>query len=907
MRKPWWLFVAACLFLASTSRAQVSVLEEGFGPARNGANLNETKLTTSNVNTSGFGLIMSLPVSGEIYAQPLVVSGVTINGTQRNALYVATMNDVVYCFDADTGAALWSVTLGTPVPTPTGNINGSIGIESTPYVNASTQTMYLVTDTVEQGNPTFRIHMLDITTGADKVPSVVIAGSVSGTGAANVSGTITFNASIENQRPGLAFANNMVFISFASYGDSGPYHGFLFAYNAQTLAQTGMFCDTPNGDSAGIWMSGRAPAVDSSGNVYLITGNGDWDGGSNFGESFLKFSTAAGAFQLSSYFTPSNWSDLNANDADMGSSGAMLIGNYVVGGGKLSVIYLLNQSDLGEEVQGDTQVPQYFTNSGGGYILSNPAFNPQSGLYYVWTGGGRNLNAYQFNSSTNLFNTSPAFSSTVLSQTGSQGGALSISANGSTAGTAIVWANIPAAASKAATDGVPGVVYAFDASTLTELWDSNQNSARDSIGNWSKFRPPVVANGKVYVGSASGYLAVYGLLPASQLSSSTTFTGTDTTTQGNWGSAYGADGYVTPTTTNTPSYAVFSVKNASVWTWASSTSDPRAVSGQANCWYSTTPAMSFDINLTDGNSHQIALYLLDWDSKGRSESISVADAATGTVLNSVSASNFANGVYYRWNVSGHVVVTVTLAGGPNAVVSGVFFGGTPAPTGTVSFVKSDTTTQGNWSASYGADGYSIATAAQSVPSYAVLTPQNEGTWTWATGSSDPRALQTSSGGVAAAWYNTPSFSFNLQLSGGAHQVALYALDWDNLGRAETVTISDATTGNLLDTEKLAGFSGGVYLVWSISGHVLITVTNTSGPNGVISGVFFGAGTSSASGGSGSGSGNLTGATILVQLPSGVTAALPGSLTIAPNQSQQITVTITNATTNAVAVTTSTQQ
>jgi len=906
MRKPWWLFVAACLSMASASRAQVNILEEGFGPARNTANLNETTLNTSNVNSAGFGLVMALPVSGEIYAQPLVVSGVTINGKTRNAVYVATMNDVVYCFDADTGASLWSVTLGTPVPSPTGNINGTLGIESTPYINLSTQTIYLVTDTLEQENPTFRIHMLDITTGADKVPSVVIAGAVQGTGAANVNGTITFNAAIENQRAGLAFANNMIFVAFTSYGDSGPYHGFLFAYDAQTLSQAGIFCDSPNGASAGIWMSGRAPAVDSSGNVYLITGNGDVDDSSNFGESFLKVSTGQDTFNLSSYFTPSDWAALNANDADLGSSGPMLIGNFVVGGGKQSIIYLLNQSDLGGQVQGDAQVPQYFMNSGGGYILSNPAFNPQTGLYYLWTGGGRNLNAYQFNASTNLFNTTPAVSSSVTSQAGSQGGALSISANGSTAGTAIVWANIPSGAYGGTNDGVPGVVRAFDASTLVELWDSNQNAARDSIGNWSKFRPPVVANGKVYVGSASGFLAVYGLLPAVHLTSSATFTGTDIATEGNWGKSYGGDGYVLLASTSLPGYASFVVKNGSIWTWASTTSDPRAISGQASCWYAAGTPMNFDINLTDGQTHQIALYLLDWDARGRSESIAVTDAATGTVLNSVMASSFSNGVYYRWNVSGHVVIVVTPATGPNAVVSGIFFGTATVPTATAVFVKSDTTRQGNWQTAYGADGYSLAAATQSVPSYAVLTPQNQAIWTWATGTSDPRALQTGTGAIAAAWYNTPSLSFDLALSGGTHQVALYALDWDSKGRAETITITDVTTGILLDTEAVSSFSSGVYLVWSISGHVLITVAGTSGPNAVVSGVFFGVGSSAvSSSGSGGNTGSLAGS-ILVQLPTGVTAALPSNLTIAPNQSQQITVTITNGTATSVAVTTTQQ-
>ena len=151
MRKPYWLVLALALLTSPVLQAQVSITEEGFGPSRNAANLHETILNTSNVNVSSFGLLMSLPVDGEIYAQPLVVSGISINGKTRNAVYVTTMNDTVYCFDADAGTPLWNAHLGTPVPTPSGNVNGTLGIESTPYINLSTQTMYVVTNTLEQG------------------------------------------------------------------------------------------------------------------------------------------------------------------------------------------------------------------------------------------------------------------------------------------------------------------------------------------------------------------------------------------------------------------------------------------------------------------------------------------------------------------------------------------------------------------------------------------------------------------------------------------------------------------------------------------------------------------------------------------------------------------------------------
>ena len=899
MKRSRWFLLALVLAIAPLSSAQVNIVEEGFGPSRTGANLNETTLNISNVNSSDFGRIMSLSVDGEIFAQPLVVSSISIGGTTRNAVYVATMNDSVYCFDADTGASLWHNNFGTPVPTTTQNINGTYGIESTPYINLSTRTMYVVTDTMEQGAPTYRIHMLDIATGAEKIPSVVIAGSVPGNGGGSVSGTITFNASLENQRPGLAFASNMIFVAFASYSDAGAYHGFLFAYDATTLAQAGMFCDTPNGSSAGIWMSGGAPAVDQNGNLYLSTGNGDWDGVSNFGESFLAFSTGTDTFSLNGYFTPGEYATLNSLDKDFGASGPILLGNgLAISGSKASEFYLLNTANLGGMTQGNTQIPQSFANNGGGGILAETAFNPQSGLFYVWTGNGRSLNAYQFNSSSSSSNASPVAISSVLSQTGSQGGGLSVSANGSTPGTAIVWASIPAVSGGGGGDGVAGAVYAFDANTLVQLWNSNQNSARDSLGNWSKFRPPVVANGKVYVGTASGYLAVYGLLSSVTLTSSAKFNGTDTVTEGSWSKNYGTDGYALPETSGLPGYATFAANGAGTWTWAQSTSDPRAINGQATCWDNSAKILSFDINLTDGQSHPIALYLLDWDARGRSASIAVTDAATGAVLDSELASNFSNGVYYRWTVKGHVVIQLTPLTGPNAVTSGVFFGGGLSATtaATVTFLKSDTSTQGNWQGMYGSDGYSLAGSLQNIPSYASLTFPNPTAWVWTSSTSDPRALQTTGGRIAAAWYAGPSFSFSLNLNdGNAHQIGLYALDWDSQNRVENIAISDAHTGVVLDRETISHFSTGVYLVWSISGNVVITVTATNGPDAVISGVFFGGSTAASLAG-----------TILMQLPSGVVAAAPSSLTIAPNQSQQITVTIINSTASSVSVTTAQQ-
>ena len=336
-----------------------------------------------------------------------------------------------------------------------------------------------------------------------------------------------------------------------------------------------------------------------------------------------------------------------------------------------------------------------------------------------------------------------------------------------------------------------------------------------------------------------------------QAPSNASFVRSDTSTQGKWHGAYGADGYsVANDSQNLPGYASFSVQNQANWTWAASTTDARALqtgSGVGRivaAWYNN-PSFSFDVNFTDGNAHQFALYAIDWDGQGRSETIQISDASSSSVLDSRSISSFSGGVYLVWNITGHVTVTVTMAAGVNAVVSGAFFGGSSTITSTAAFLRTDTTTQGNWHGAYGADGYSVAENSQSLPGYATFSVQNQQDFTWAGSTADPRALQTGDGlsRIAATWYNNPNFYFDLNLAdGNTHQVALYALDWDQLSRAETVQILDAATGAILDTESISSFSNGAYLVWNLSGHVKIAVILTGDANAVVSGVFFGGST-----------------------------------------------------------------
>lgn len=344
-------------------------------------------------------------------------------------------------------------------------------------------------------------------------------------------------------------------------------------------------------------------------------------------------------------------------------------------------------------------------------------------------------------------------------------------------------------------------------------------------------------------------LLLIGGSRASASSAVAAFAGSDTSTQGNWQGKYGADGFaIANGTQNVPSYAALSVLYQMNWTWNNSTSDPRALrtaSGPAriaSAWYQPF-TFTMDVNLTDGNSHQVAFYAVDWDGGQRMETVRVLDATTGALLDTHAISNFTNGIYLVWNISGHVRINVTCNGGNNGVISGAFFGNgssASAQAAAASFVRSDISTQGNWRAAYGSEGYTIATATQSLPSYASFAVQNQANWTWAGSTSDSRALNTNTGRTATTWYNGSNFSFDVNLIDGAtHTVAFYALDWDSQSRSESIQIVDANSGAVLNCQNISSFTGGMYLVYSIQGHVRVNVTSNSGPNAVISGVFFG--------------------------------------------------------------------
>jgi len=331
----------------------------------------------------------------------------------------------------------------------------------------------------------------------------------------------------------------------------------------------------------------------------------------------------------------------------------------------------------------------------------------------------------------------------------------------------------------------------------------------------------------------------------------------DASTQGTWKGTYGSQGAVIVGDTATlPGDVQLAASGQSSWTWASSSGDGRALQRSGGdrvmaAWYGGSIAL--DLNVAGGAARRVAVYAADYDNSGRQQRFDVVDAATGAVLDSRTLSAFGGGQYLVWSVLGHVVVRVTALAGPNAVVSGVFVGGTAGggsgAGGTASYVRLDGSTQGSWKGVYGASGYAIAADVTSLPAGYVATPTGASSWTWAASTGDGRALQrAASDRVMAAWYGG-SFSFDVTVPGTEpQQVALYAADYDNAGRQQRLEILDGASGAVLDTRTLTAFGGGQYVVWSVLGHVTIQVTSVAGPNAVVSGLFFAAGSTVVTGG-----------------------------------------------------------
>ena len=523
--------------------------------SRDGANTHEFALTTSNVNTTTYGKLFSCTVDGTIYAQPLWVAQLTINGVKHNAVIVATMHDSIYAFDADTSpcVTLWHANLidslhggssgegsvaANLVGSGFGDIQPEIGITGTPVIDLNSGTLYAVSKSVNAATQFFqRLHAIDLSTGNEKFGGPMsIESSITFPGNFSGGTTVAFDPQNEGQRPGLALVNGVVYVSWASHEDHDPYHGWLIGFNASSLqaVPNAVFNVTPNVVNAtsyargGIWMGGGAPAADSNGSLYILTGNGTFDantaGGVNYGDSTLKLSTTSG-LGVADWFTPANQSSLDGVDTDHGAGGAAMIintpnGNFVIGGGKEGNLFLLDQTAMGH-YGADFNPPnanavQIF--NVGNPILSTAAFW-NSSLYIAAAGGP--LQSYPFDTIAKNFKTGNATSTSATF--GFPGATPSVSASGASNG--IVWAIDGSKFCTAQSPGCgPAVLHAFDATKLsTELWNSSQTPG-DKAGNAVKFTVPTVANGKVYIGtrgndtgsgasSTPGELDVYGLKP----------------------------------------------------------------------------------------------------------------------------------------------------------------------------------------------------------------------------------------------------------------------------------------------------------------------------------------------------------------------------------------------------------
>ncbi len=548
------VFPLACL-------AQVSVTTQHNDIGRTGQNIHETTLTPANVNAASFGKLFSQVVDGVIYAQPLYVANVAIAAGTHNVVFVATENDSVYAFDADTnggvnGLALWTASLtSTAHGAAAGataassleigeDISPVIGITGTPVIDPANGTLYVVSFTEEGSAFVLRLHALQIATGQEQPGSPVrIQASVAGTGVGSSGGVLSFDAEWENQRPGLLLLDGVVYIGFAAHGDQGPWHGWIFAYDETSLSQLGVYCASPNGVGGGFWMSGAGLAADTDnagldpkGRIFAATGNGDFDAmaateaGASFGDSILDLSLIGGALAPTDFFTPSEQAYLDASDGDLGAGGVLVIPDadtstpLLLQAGKEGKIYLLNRNNLGANHPTD-QVVQELANgttssSWGAGLWGVPAYWNKT-VYFP----GRNAPLQAFALNNGLLTTTPVSTTTeVLSYPGPSP---SISANGTTNG--IVWLL------ESTHPSAPGAVLeAYDALNLQSLLYSSQtNASRDGLSSGVKFAVPTVANGKVYAastvtdsstGAVSGQLNVFGLLAGAQTATSPVFT-----------------------------------------------------------------------------------------------------------------------------------------------------------------------------------------------------------------------------------------------------------------------------------------------------------------------------------------------------------------------------------------------
>jgi hypothetical protein len=499
---------------------------------RTGATLNEVALTPSTVSQAHFGKGYSLPVTGELYAQPLIAENVPmkIKGATKSAnlLILADAQNNIYAYDATAygpPVLYWSASFGPPVPAfnieKWPDIDAYIGIISTPVIDGVSSTMYFVAKNYLSADASYHqyLHAIDVATGVDRAGSPIeIAATLPGTGPDSVNGQLAFNPKMQNQRSGLLLQNGNVYLAWGGHNDITPYHGWVMGYSysatAGAFTQVGAWTDSPDGQQAGIWMWGGGLVGDGT-NVYFTTGNGTTDamnGGNDYAEAFVGLNGSLST--VTSWFIPHTFQQLNKYDADVGGGGTILIPGtrLLLSGGKDGNLYLVNADNMGGFNTGrdpNVQTLQVTNRE----VHPGPVYwnGPSGPMLYVWP-DWEHLKAFAL--VNGQLSTNPVWESVATAPKGNDGGQLWVSANG--AGGGIVWAAMPESGNANA-GTVPGVLRAFDATTGAELYNSYQNVTRDDYGDFAKNPSPVVWNGRVYVPtfngltSGSGNLAVYGL------------------------------------------------------------------------------------------------------------------------------------------------------------------------------------------------------------------------------------------------------------------------------------------------------------------------------------------------------------------------------------------------------------
>jgi hypothetical protein len=504
------------------SASPADVLTYRNDNARTGQDLGETILNPANVNPSRFGKLFTDPVDGTVYAQPLYMANVAIPGVgTHNVVFVVTMHDSVYAFDADQpGPPLWHDSFIDPAAGVTTvaatapyqlSYGPELGIMGTPVIDPTTGTLYVVAETqvtaAGSAGDSYSLHALDVATGAEKFGGpVLIDPTAHGTGkGAGRGGIIRFNAAYQLERPALLLSDGLVYAAFGSLNDIGPYHGWIVASSASTLQTVADFNITPDGSEGALWMSGNGPAADAGGDIYVLTANGTFDanaGRKDYGDSFLKLSPTLHPLD---YFTPPNQAKLAAKDLDLGSGGPLLVTDQqgaaehlLIGGGKDGTLYVINRDRMGHYRPKLGKAPQAIANPVHG-IFSSPAY--YNGMVYM-NAVGDLLKQYEVVGGRLI---GPVAVAGVPANY--PGATPSVSADGDAGG--IVWELV-----NPGTRAVHGsaVLRAFDAANVgDELYESTEAGSRDALGTEITFSLPTIAGGKVYVVTASG-LTVFGLL-----------------------------------------------------------------------------------------------------------------------------------------------------------------------------------------------------------------------------------------------------------------------------------------------------------------------------------------------------------------------------------------------------------